>query len=131
MFDSCLWAEACAPGLGIEPGVIPEAWIANRSQADSAALEADDVAGAVMRLLETQGKIGPAVWKGSASDLLKRFKESDPELVQAPHWPRSALALGVKLKRLAPSLRAIYRVDVSQGKEGPDGSRFWFLKKTL
>ena len=128
MFDSCLWAEACAPGLGIEPGVIPEAWIANRSQADSAALEADDVAQAVVRFLKAQ--MPEKIWKGSASNMLAILKDREFDLAKAPHWPRSALALGVKLRRLAPSLRATYQIDASQGKEGAAGTRYWLLKKS-
>ncbi|MFN8995780.1 MAG: hypothetical protein ACK5X3_19245, partial [Pseudomonadota bacterium] len=128
MFDSCLWAEACAPGLGIEPGVIAEAWNANRSQADHAALEADDVAQAVVRFLRAQ--MPEKIWKGSASKMLAILKDREFDLAKAPHWPRSALALGVKLRRLAPSLRASYQIDASQGKEGAAGTRYWFLKKS-
>jgi hypothetical protein len=51
LLDSATWAEACAPGLGIEPGTILNAWMANRSQAAEAALEADDVAQAMRNLI--------------------------------------------------------------------------------
>jgi hypothetical protein len=37
--------------------------------------------------------------------------------------------MGGKLKRIAPDLRSIYGIDATQGKEGAEGRRFWFLKK--
>jgi hypothetical protein len=125
LLDSATWAEACAPGLGIEPGTILNAWMANRSQAAEAALEADDVAQAVVRLVDATN--GP--WKGSASQMLERLRDMNFELSKAPHWPRNAQALGTKLRRIAPGLRAIYGIDATKDKEGAEGRRFWFLKK--
>ena len=125
LLDSATWAEACAPGLGIEPGTILKAWMASRSQADEAALEADDVAQAVVRLVNAT--IGP--WKGSASLMLEGLREMNFDLSKAQHWPRSAQALGTKLRRIAPGLRAIYKIDATKDKEGAEGSRFWILKK--
>jgi hypothetical protein len=126
LLDSATWAEACAPGLGIEPGTILNAWMANRSQAAEAALEADDVAQAVVRLVDVT--TDPHC-EGSASEMLERLRDMNFELSKAPHWPRNAQAMGTKLRRIAPGLRAIYGIDATQSKKGAEGRRFWFLKK--
>jgi hypothetical protein len=131
MLDACTWAEACAPGLGIEPGLITRAWMANRAGADRAALDADDVAQAVLKLLQTQADLGLDHWKGSPTSLFDRLLELAPDHVRkSTLWPKSAVGLGEKLRRIAPAMRTVHQVDMVPGKGGTNSSRFWFLKKT-
>ena len=131
MLDACTWAEACAPGLGIEPGLITRAWMANRAGADRVALDADDVAQAVLKLLQAQADLGLDHWKGSPTALYDRLLELAPDHVRkSTLWPKSAVGLGEKLRRIAPAMRAVNAVDMVSGKGGTNSSRFWFLKKT-
>lgn len=131
MLDACTWAEACAPGLGIEPGLITRAWMANRAGADRAALDADDVAQAVLKLLQSQSDLGLDHWKGSPTALYDRLLELAPDHVRkSTLWPKSAVGLGEKLRRIAPAMRTVHQVDMVSGKGGANSSRFWFLKKT-
>lgn len=131
MLDACTWAEACAPGLGIEQGLITRAWMANRAGADRVALDADDVAQAVLKLLQAQADLGLDHWKGSPTALYDRLLDLAPDHVRkSTLWPKSAVGLGEKLRRIAPAMRAVHQVDMVSGKGGTNSSRFWFLKKT-
>jgi len=131
MIDACLWAEAAAPGLGIEPGVIATAWRANRRQADRAALEVDDVAQALVALLnEQREKEGRDDWRGSPSDLYGRLVSLVPERVsRSPIWPKNAAGLGTKIKRIAPGMRAVHRIEALTGKGGADGVRWCHVRR--
>ncbi len=130
MADAAHWAEAGAPGLGLEPGVIATAWRANRHQADRAALEVDDVAVSVVALLNRQReKENRNEWRGSPTDLYDRLVALVPERVsRSPLWPKNAKGLGAKLTRLAPSMRAVHRVEILAGKGGADGARWWHVR---
>ncbi len=131
MIDACTWAEAAAQGLGIEPGRIAAAWRANRGAADRAALEVDDVAQAVVALLQEETeRSGAREWKGSPADLYRRLAELVPERVaRGPLWPKNAAGLGTKLRRIAPGLRAVHRIEAAHGKGGADGARWWSVRR--
>jgi putative DNA primase/helicase len=131
MADAAIWAEAAAPGLGIPPGMITDAWRANRHQADRAALEVDDMAQAVVALLdEMREREARDDWKGSPSELFGKLIALVPERVsRSPLWPRNAAGMGTKLRRLAPMLRAVHRIDVLAGKGGSDSGRYWSLRR--
>lgn len=131
MIDACAWAEAAAPGLGIEPGRIAAAWRANRGAADRAALEVDDVAQAVVRLLEEEAeRTGATEWKGSPAELYRRLCDVVPERVSRGQlWPKNAAGLGTKLRRIAPGLRTVHRIEATHGKGGADGSRWWSARR--
>ena len=147
MLDALHWAEAGAEGLGIEPGRIAAAWNANRTASDRELVEGDDLAREVVALLDRQclaacrapaacapgadGRAtkccgrGPAEWKGSPSELHALLTERVPERVaRGPQWPRNAAGLGVRLRRLAPALRAVHRIHIDSGKAGADAARF-------
>jgi hypothetical protein len=131
MMDAATWAEAAAPGLGIEPGRIAAAWRANRSAADRAALEVDDVAQAVVKLLEESAELnGATSWKGSPADLYRRLCDMVPErITRSPLWPRNAAGMGTKLRRIGPGLRAVHRIEATHGKGGADGARWWSVRR--
>ncbi|UPY37025.1 hypothetical protein [Sediminicoccus sp. KRV36] len=131
MMDAALWAEAAAPGLGLAPGVIATAWRANRHQADRAALEVDDVAQALVALLnEQREKEGRDEWRGGPTELFTRLSSLVPERVsRSPLWPKTANVLGTKLKRIAPGMRAVHRIDFIAGKGGADGARWWHVRR--
>ena len=127
MIDAVCWAEAAAPGLGIPPGHIAAAWRANRGAADRAAIEVDDVAQAVVKLLDESPS---GQWKGAPGDLYSQLCALVPERVtRSPLWPKNAAGLGSKLRRLAPGLRAVHRIEVVNGKGGADGSRWSSIRR--
>ncbi len=126
MIDAATWAEAASEGLGIPPGTIARAWSQNRDASDRAALEVDDVAQAVLVLLEAEG----GTWKGSPADMYRRLCELTAErVIRSPQWPKNAAGLGNKLTRLAPGLRRVHRVEATNGKGGADGSRWWSVRR--
>jgi putative DNA primase/helicase len=143
MIDAAVWAEAAAPGLGLEPGRIAAAWRANRGASDRAALEVDDVAQAVVRLLdkvesldilgeevEADARTGRRYWKGSPQSLYARLSELAGERVTRGRlWPQNPSGMGTKLRRIAPGLRAVLGIEAAHGKGGSDGSRWWSVRR--
>jgi hypothetical protein len=131
MLDAVTWAEAAAEGLSIPPGVIAAAWEANGTAAARALVESDDLALAVVALLEEQEReTGGAEWRGSPSDLFYKLGlHVSDSAKRGPQWPRSASGLGTRLRRLAPALRTVHRIDASPGKGGAAGTRFWVLRR--
>jgi hypothetical protein len=143
MMDACTWAEAAAPGLGIEPGRIPAAWCANRAAAARAALEVDDVALAAVTLLEKirmgdilgdEVKHDPATgrrwWQGTPQALHARLCEIAGErATRGQSWPRTASGLGNHLVRIAPGLRSVHGIEAARGKGGGESARWWSLRR--
>lgn len=143
MMDACTWAEAAAPGLGIEPGRIAAAWRANRASAARAALEVDDVALAVVTLLEKvrtgdilgdEVKQDPATgrrwWQGTPQALHARLCELAGERVtRGQAWPRTASGLGNHLVRISPGMRSVHGIEAARGKGGGESARWWSLRR--
>jgi putative DNA primase/helicase len=131
MMDAAMWAEAAAEGLGIPAGTIAAAWVANRTAADRALVESDELALAVAKLLgDAESCTGPGEWRGSPSDLFfKLGVHATDQAKRGPQWPRSPSGMGTRLRRLAPPMRAVFGIDVQPGKGGAEGSRFWVLRK--
>lgn len=131
MIDACIWAEAAAPGLGIEPGRITTAWRANRQQADREALAVHEVALAVVALLdEAERAEGRAEWRGDPQGLYNRLCDLAGDRVsRGKSWPRSSASMGNTLRRIAPGLRAVHRIEVHKGKEGTGSTRFWSIRR--
>lgn len=143
MMDAAVWAEAAAEGLGIEPGRIPAAWRANRGASDRAALEVDDVAQAVVRLLdkiesleiigddvEVDARSGRRFWKGSPQDLYERLSGiAGDRVTRGRLWPQNPSGMGTKLRRIAPGLRRVLGIEAAHGKGGADGSRWWSVRR--
>jgi energy-coupling factor transporter ATP-binding protein EcfA2 len=126
MMDAATWAEAAAEGLGIAPGRIARAWSENRRRAEAEALATDDLAGAVVAFLGERG----GTWRGGPSELLRELRNHVSETVaKSSTWPRSAAALSGRLRRLAPGLRRVKRIEFAAGKAGSDGARFLSLAR--
>lgn len=131
MMDACTWAEAAAPGIGIEPGRIAAAWRANRNMADRAALEVDDVAQALVGMLaelEAEGRGG--AWKGSPQELYRKLSDrAGDRITRSRLWPQNPSGLGNKLRRIAPGLRAVHGIEAAHGKGGGDSARWWSIRR--
>ena len=104
MIDFSIWVTAAEAGLGWAPGTFVAAYRANQAGNVELAVEADTVASAVVALCERV--ILP--WEGNASELLAELELEVKEKVRASRaWPGNASALGNRLRRCAPVLRAI------------------------
>ncbi len=81
------------------------AYRANQAGNVELAVEADTVASAVVALCERVN----LPWEGNASELLAELEVEVKEKVRASPraWPGNASALGNRLRRCAPVLRAI------------------------
>lgn len=118
MADFARWVVACEPALPWEAGGFMEAYMGNRTEAVELALEADPVAVAVKALLTKEG-----AWQGTASDLLPvlaRFVPESTEKTKA--WPKTAKALGNRLRRAATFLRQT-NIEVEFDREPHSGKR--------
>ena len=115
MVDFAAWITAAEPALGLAPGSLLAAYLANRTATDQTALEASPIGHYLSRLGE---------WSGTATELLARLNEmanetdkiTDADKIgptrRQEGWPKAANALSGKLHLLAPNLRRI-GVDVS------------------
>ena len=102
MADFAEWATAAEAALGMAPGEFMEAYAGSRLEVNRLALEADPVAGAVVKLMEERDE-----WTGTATELLKELdKRVDEGVRRYKTWPKQPQYLSRHLKRLAPVLRA-------------------------
>ena len=127
MIDAAMWAEAAAQGLGFEKGRLASVWSRNRRSSDRDALAVDDVALSVLKLLSEN-----ISWTGSPTELYNELTRLAGEKAAASKlWPRSASGLGAKLRRIAPALRSVHRINAVASKGGSDSTRSWQLWKLL
>ena len=105
MADFCKWITAAEPGLGWEPGDFMAAYNRNRRDLSESVFEADSVAVAVRAfVLEEYPTDG---WEGTPTELLGRLNNRVSEGIRkARSWPMTAQALGNRIDRIAPLLRA-------------------------
>jgi hypothetical protein len=126
MADFAVWVMAAEEALGWEPGTFIAAYSGNRTAATEAALEADPVAVAVMKLLE---RLPNHELRGTSEDLLERLGEvvSD-DVRRTKAWPKAANALSRRLNRLAPLLREA-GIELSEDEVGHGKRKVKTLRK--
>lgn len=100
MADFAKWAQAAEICYGVEPGTFARAYEENRDVANETALEADEVATAVVHMLEDKGS-----WTGKMSDLPKVLKAYLFDSETPPKELQSWQALSGWFKRKMPVLR--------------------------
>jgi hypothetical protein len=104
MADFARWCVACERGAG-EPERFLAAYATNQNGAHEQALEGSCVSGVVVLFMT-----GRDSWEGSPTDLYQELLR----LIAAPaprDWPKAANSLMGKLRRLAPNLRRVHRID--------------------
>jgi len=112
MADFALWATACETALW-PAGTFWMAYCGNRDEAVEGVIDADPVAAAVRAVMAAR-----AVWKGTASDLLRALAEvADERVATSKTWPDSPRALAGRLRRAATFLRKI-GIEIGFGREG-------------
>lgn len=103
MADFATWVEACAPGLGWEPGLFVDCYLANRYVGDQLAIEASPIGPALLQLMAERDR-----WEGSASDLLALLAaRASSSVATGAGWPQQPNHLSALIQRLAPNLRAV------------------------
>jgi hypothetical protein len=100
MADFAVVGVAAEPALGVQPGTFLAALRKALRDGNAAVADADPVAVAVRELVGTLS----APWQGTSKELLSRLKR--PDGADERSWPRNAVALGSRLGRAAPALRA-------------------------
>lgn len=128
MADFGKWATAAEAGLNLPKGAIVTACLADREDADAAAIEASAVGPAVLRLARDFG-----IWKGTASELLALLSSpANNYSTDLDHrsrdWPKSANYLSQVLNRLAPHLRRM-GIQVVRGRAGHNRVRHIILQQ--
>ncbi len=125
MADFAQWGEAAEWPLGLEPGTFAEAYAANREDATQVALEASPVVAALLRLLQKTPRV-----EYTASELLGKLWEADPQSGTSPGWPKTERVLSQILKRVAPNLRQIGVVAVQDTRGGGNSKKkVWRVEK--
>jgi putative DNA primase/helicase len=103
MADFVKWVTAAESGLGWEPGEFMMAYSNNRRDVSEAAFEADAVAVAVWKFLQTK----PERFEGTMTELLEGINNYVSEATRrSKYWPPSAAALGNRIERSTPLLKA-------------------------
>jgi hypothetical protein len=102
MADFARWAAAAAPGLGFTPDEFLEAYKENRQGVHKVALDDSLVAMPVCALVEKAKR-----WEGTATALLDRLKQDNPDTARKKGWPQTASSLSNELRQIAPNLRGI------------------------
>jgi len=101
MADFAKWVSAAEPTLGWPEGAFAEAYTTNRKSVDSAAIEGNPVAEAIVSMIIDHGP-----WKGTATELTKVLRSLYPQLTDDPLiFPRRPNKLSSELKRVQPLLR--------------------------
>jgi hypothetical protein len=115
MADFAVWATACET-LTWPAGTFMRAFAGNRATMAADAIEADEVAALIGRLMSSV-----ETWSGTATELAKQLANlADEKAVNQKGWPRNARSLSGRIKRLAPLLRRVGldAVFVRQGRSG-------------
>ena len=123
MADFAIWATAAEPALGLPPSAFMIAYTGNRQSANDLALESALVSSELISFIQSENS-----WTGTTGELLKALNSRVAENVQRqPNWPKWPIAIGGKLTRIAPNLRAA-GINVQRG-EGRK-RREWTLEMT-
>jgi putative DNA primase/helicase len=106
MADLAKWITAAEPSLGWEPGQFLSAYRDNRREVVEASFEADAVAIAIRDWILAAHPDG---WTGTPTELLAALNMTtlvSDGTRKSKLWPLSAQALGNRIERIAPLLRA-------------------------
>lgn len=126
MADFATWATAAEP-LGWQPGTFLRAYLSNRGEANSLAVEMAVLGPAVIGMMSLQ-----AEWCGTAHELLTQLNahHSDEQTRRRRDWPTSERKLAGDLRRLAPNLRRI-GIEIVFGERAPgSGRRLIVIRKS-
>jgi len=124
MADFCLWGAAVSEALGFGADSFFKAYTANVSAQTEEVLEADCVARAVRELVVKRGG-----WTGTASELLKLFRELHGDETKTDGWPKRADGLSRRVRVLEATLAEV-GIAVRWSREGEARTRTLTLQAT-
>jgi DNA polymerase I-like protein with 3'-5' exonuclease and polymerase domains len=128
MADFALWVTAAEAAFGWAPETFLQAYDKNRAQAVDVSLDTDPVASAVQALLE---RAPGGTWEGSATELQAELQKVVPEpTLRSRAWPRWPNALTNRLRRAAPTLRAVGILHEDLPRSGRAGARRLRLRRS-
>jgi 5S rRNA maturation endonuclease (ribonuclease M5) len=123
MADFAKWVSAAEPSLGWHEGAFAEAYSLNRQSVDTAAIEGNPVAEAIVSMVTDHG-----TWKGTATELSKALRSLYPLLTDDPLvFPRHPNKLSSELKRVQPLLRR-KGIVFTKDRHGKSGQRVICIK---
>jgi hypothetical protein len=104
MADFARFGEAAGRGLGWPEGSFVDAYRNNRRSATLSKLDESPVGTAILNLLD---RYGPSFdWVMPPAEVLEVCAEAvDKEATASARWPKTTIALGIELRRIAPLLR--------------------------
>jgi hypothetical protein len=122
MADAAIWAEAGAPALGWEPGVLLKLFLENQAEVQKHIVDADLVAQAIQHLMEARPE-----WEGNSTELLDALvRVTSEDTRRHKEYPRSARGLSNKLRMASPGLRMM---GLGVDSRVLDGKIIWTLHK--
>lgn len=124
MADFALFAVACEHGSGDAPRFI-QAYTENQAGAHEQALDGSPLPAALFALMQDHNW---EKWEGTPSALYADLSRFAPN-PQPKDWPKRPNVMMNKLRRLAPNLRRVFRLDLTDGRE-PGGGRKRFVHIT-
>ena len=110
MADYAQWVVSCEPSLPWRKGKFLAAYAAAREDAVETGIDADPVASALLALVHEENE-----WSGTSTELLAVLDRRRGDARPPKRWPETAQAMGGRLTRAAPLLRAA-GVEVGQGE---------------
>ncbi len=118
MADFAKWIVAAEAACPWPAGSFLRAYLGNRSEAIELGLESDSVATAVREL-----GVSEAIREGTATELLEELTPLVSLITQKSRsWPKTPRSLSDRLRRLAPSLRAV-GIDIEFDRREPGTGR--------
>lgn len=117
MADLAKWVTAAEPAMGLEPGTFIRAYTGNETDAYEAAINANLVAQAIIRFMESQDS-----WTGTPASLYAILSEQESnQYGKRPNgWPGAPQWMSNKLSEAAPALRAKYGIDIQRQSIGSE-----------
>lgn len=118
MIDFARWCTAAETSFGWEEGTFLDAYMRNRGDAVSIAIEASAVGSLILTLMANQ-----AVWQGTPTELLAALEKiANEQTKKRTDWPKNGKGMTDALKRLAPALRTL-GIDSEIGGRKSGGNR--------
>lgn len=120
------WVAACEPGLGWPEGTFLTAYRENIRRAADVVVDADPVASAIIKWVESFPEDNP-VWEGSTGEALTVLNASVGHSAQQKKgWPGSPQRLANRFRSLAPTLERLgIKVASSRILEGRPQWKLW------
>lgn len=103
MLDFTRFVVAAERGCPWPSGRFLEVYVCNRRQANREIVNNDELAQAITELMDSRAE----AFAGTATQLLAELTENESRRARPRMLPRNARSLGKRLKRLAPSIRAV------------------------